>query len=190
MPARSKTDPSPQPKVYIAAPYPIRISAIALKEHLERRGVTVTSRWLISDGVESDEFAEEDLEDVRAADVLIAFNPPDWAQLGTGGRHVEFGYALALGKPIVLFGVRSNIFHHLSRVRLAADVEDLIAAVGGLHPVLDDRAVLIGMAVEALEGIVDFPGHHMCQHCRDLVDTALCHLERATATGAPAEAQR
>lgn len=82
-------------KIYIAAPYPTRL------------------------------VARQDLADVDAADTLLAFNPVGWENVGTGGRHVEFGYAVARGKQIVLYGVRSNIFHHLSQVRVITTVEEL-----------------------------------------------------------------
>ena len=45
---------------------------------------------------------------------------------------MEFGYALALGKPIVLIGERANIFHYLAHVRQvdgAADVPAVLAAM-------------------------------------------------------------
>ncbi len=117
-------------KVYIAAPYPERAQAIQLMTALESRQFEITSTWLKAPDEMADEFARLDLEDVARADVLVALNPTEWANNGTGGRHVEFGYALALAKPIVLIGVRSHIFHHLNEVCLiGADVsmDDLSA---------------------------------------------------------------
>lgn len=112
-------------KVYIAAPYPMRDAAITLMQRLETQGVEVTSRWLKAPDTLSDAHAQKDLQDVARADVLLAFNPDGWTDRGTGGRHVELGYALALGKPILLVGERSNIFHHLSTVKVVDDTEDI-----------------------------------------------------------------
>lgn len=102
--------------VYIAAPYPLRDAAIELMRALEADGFLVTSTWLRQPDVMADEYAKLDLADVAKADCLLAMNPEGWENAGTGGRHVEYGYALALGKGIVLFGAKSHIFHHLDSV--------------------------------------------------------------------------
>ncbi len=117
-------------KVYIAAPYPARTDAIAVMHRLESVGHHVTSRWLKDDEDPFDvtaqsKYAAKALADVRVADVLLALNAPEWANAGTGGRHVELGCALALGKQVVLLGRRSNVFHHLSVVRVIERIEDL-----------------------------------------------------------------
>ena len=103
-------------KVYIAAPYELRDRAISLMQTLERVGHEVTSSWL--KGVDRDDHAtaQKDLDEVAAADMLMLINPGEFRNKGTGGRHVEVGYALALGKRVQVLGVRSNIFHHLDHV--------------------------------------------------------------------------
>ncbi len=115
--------------VYIAAPYPERSAAIDLMQALSACNVLVTSRWLWEADALCDGDARKDLLDVAAADVLVAMNPQAWGEAGTGGRHVEFGYALALGKPIVLIGARTNIFHHLSDVCVVEDASEIAATV-------------------------------------------------------------
>lgn len=114
--------------VYIAAPYPCRNEAIGIMAHLEANGCAVTSTWLRQPDQMADEFAKLDLADVARADVLLAFNPRGWEQKGTGGRHVELGYALALGIPVVLLGERSNIFHFLDSI-VPANQNDIVGAV-------------------------------------------------------------
>jgi nucleoside 2-deoxyribosyltransferase len=116
-------------QVYIAAPYPERAAAQRVGRALEAAGVAVTSSWLCLDDVPSEASAARDLADVARADVLVALNPDSWHDRGTGGRHVEVGYALALGKPIVLVGARSQIFHHLRAVTVVPDDRDLAAHV-------------------------------------------------------------
>lgn len=111
-------------KVYIAAPYPVRDRAATMMRVLELRGVEVTSRWLKAPDTMCDEHARKDLEDVAAADVLLALNPEGWEDKGTGGRHVELGYAIALGKPILLVGERTNIFHYLSSIVQVDEISD------------------------------------------------------------------
>ena len=113
-------------KVYIAAPYPIRDRAVSVMHVLELTGIEVTSRWLKAPDEMTDEHARKDLEDVAEADVLLALNPDGWEEKGTGGRHVELGYALARGKPVLLVGERSNIFHHLSTVTQIDEIADVV----------------------------------------------------------------
>lgn len=120
-------------RIYIAAPYQLRHVAVEMRADLTSRGHVITSRWLMEthdvDEKLSDErnavLAHEDIQDIRAADTVLALNPPGWESKGTGGRHFEFGVALILGKSLILFGVRSNAFHYLSEIRVIERLEDL-----------------------------------------------------------------
>jgi nucleoside 2-deoxyribosyltransferase len=112
-------------KVYIAAPYSKRDETIEVMQRLEERGIAVVSRWLRELDPESHAAALRDLEDVANADVLFFLQPKGWEKLGAGGRHVEMGYAIALGKEIVMFGEKSNVFHHLRGIRFIESLEDL-----------------------------------------------------------------
>ena len=112
-------------KVYIAAPYELRDHAISVMHHLEALGHEVTSSWLKGVDQNDDATARKDLADVRSADLLLLINPAEYAGKGTGGRHVEVGYALALEIPVVIVGVRSNIFYYLQRVRVIVSVGEL-----------------------------------------------------------------
>ncbi len=126
-------------KIYIAAPYAEREYAIRVMHACEARGIDVTSRWLKMPSEETDEWARFDLEDVASADWLVALNPPQYANKGTGGRHAELGYALALGKSIALIGEKSNIFHYLSHI-VRVDNFDPVAIAHGLLLTALDRA--------------------------------------------------
>lgn len=119
-------------KVYVAAPYQLRPSAVGLKKAIERLGGVVTSRWLTRQGGESNRAARMCLADIDAADVLVALNPATWATAGTGGRHVELGYALAREKRVLLVGVRNNVFHHHSDVQHVDTVFQALELVGEL----------------------------------------------------------
>ena len=48
-----------------------------------------------------------------AADAVIIFTEIPNTILATGGRHVEFGLALAQGKRMIIVGPRENVFHYL-----------------------------------------------------------------------------
>lgn len=123
-------------KIYLAARYSRRVELCGYRETLLRSGHIVTSRWLNGehqlsrDGLKlgavgeeyveagSDQeaaalrqfFAREDMEDVRAADLVIAFTEAPRAETSRGGRHVELGMALAWDKRIFIVGPRENVF--------------------------------------------------------------------------------
>lgn len=103
-------------KVYVAAPWPLREAARTLAEALSaHEGILVTSRW-VSVECENAAGAQMDLEDVDEANTLVLYNPPEWVNAGGGGRHTEFGYALAKGKRLIVYGKISNVFHELPQV--------------------------------------------------------------------------
>jgi len=125
-------------KYYLAGRYDRREELKGYADELRALGHTVTSRWLLygthvlasdskyylDDGVPlaMSFFAQEDYEDIKASDALVFFSeplffsePPDTASK-RGGRHVEFGMALAWGKRLVIIGPRENVFHCLPQV--------------------------------------------------------------------------
>lgn len=111
--------------VYIAAPYPLKEEARELRNQLERCGVVVTSRWLDGREDTDEQSAETDLRDVRAAQAVVLLNPDAWANIGTGGRHVEIGAALTYGMPVYILGVKSNVFHTMSLCHVVPTFMDL-----------------------------------------------------------------
>jgi hypothetical protein len=74
-------------------------------------------------------YAVEDLADVAAAHAVVVMSPTAWLNSGSGGRHVEVGYALGLGMPIVLLGVRGTVFHYLKQVRAVDGFSGLLDAL-------------------------------------------------------------
>lgn len=123
-------------KIYLAGRYSRRLELCGYREELQKLGLAVTSRWLNGehqlsrDGLKlgaigeeyveagNDQeaaalrqfFAKEDMEDVRAADLVIAFTEAPRAEASRGGRHVELGMAIAWGKTIWIVGPRENVF--------------------------------------------------------------------------------
>jgi len=102
-------------RYHLAARYARRVELCRYREQLLSIGDTVTSRWLDFRKMPSWScgIAREDCEDLMAADAVIIFTEIPNTILATGGRHVEFGLALAQGKRMIIVGPRENVFHYL-----------------------------------------------------------------------------
>jgi nucleoside 2-deoxyribosyltransferase len=111
--------------VYLAARIRRRDELVAHAAELQAAGIEVTSSWLTmpvpSDWNSSvwEDLARVDREDVLRADGLVLFAEPE--RDGGSGRHVEFGMALALGKPTIVVGRVENLFQRLPDVRVVDD---------------------------------------------------------------------
>lgn len=128
-------------KIYLAGRYGRREQLKQVREVLQKRGHVVTSRWLDTDWETPDgrattsappEYREKycliDLEDVMAADVVINFTEASDSTAGKrGGRHVEFGVAIAAGKRLIVIGHRENIFHWHPSVEFFATFEEMLS---------------------------------------------------------------
>ena len=110
--------------VYFAARFARLAQLNRYRADLAALGFEVTSRWLTVAAREPGvAYSEDDLrrlavidqEDVLAADTLVCF-AEDQGEGGNGGRHVEVGMALALGKQVIVIGRREHIFHRLPEV--------------------------------------------------------------------------
>jgi nucleoside 2-deoxyribosyltransferase len=118
-------------KVYLAARFSRLEELLGYKAELRRLGIEVTSRWLLGGhewvGTADEEipveelarFAADDIADLEEADVLICFTESPRSGPARGGRHVEFGYALAIGKPTIVVGHRENVFYCLPGIQFA-----------------------------------------------------------------------
>lgn len=107
--------------IYLAAQFkeqPLMIQwAIFLKHH----GHYITSRWLfhteedLKNGLdEANLKAKIDLDDIDASDYMISQTLSRGELFTGGGRHIEFGYALAKGKKLINVGGSENVFHTLA----------------------------------------------------------------------------
>lgn len=117
-------------KVYLAAPYAdmSRMQQWAVK--LREAGHVCTSRWIYGneEGMTTSRAAQMDLGDVDEADAVISMTLTPGSMFSSGGRHVEFGYALARGKRLIIVNSvgPENIFHELPQVMRARSIEDAI----------------------------------------------------------------
>jgi hypothetical protein len=117
---------TPQPRagvvrVYIAARGEDQALAAEVRAHLSLAGIGCTARWIDQSLTnESHDEAQQDIEDVRAAHVLVLLKPIDSHRRTTGGHHVETGIALERGLPVVLLGEIENVFHHHDQVTALA----------------------------------------------------------------------
>ena len=127
--------------VYLAARYGRREELCGYKADLESRGHQVPARWLLGDhqvhGLEAAQaverggavpapqarlFAEDDMADLLASDVVISFTELPRTSASRGGRHVEFGVALGLRRAggqvrrLFVVGPLENVFHALPEV--------------------------------------------------------------------------
>ena len=116
-------------KIYLAARFSKRHKAHELGKYLCAMGHEIVSRWTLPDAEhvipvgmsqqaadsERRRFAMEDIEDIDSCDWMISLMEEP-RNNGRGGRHVEFGYALALGKKLTIIGPKETVFHHLDQV--------------------------------------------------------------------------
>ena len=124
---------------YFAAQFSRLAEVKALVEEARMAGVEVNSRWLNQYSTsgyaggpgEGIKFAERDLEDIEVADALLFFAEDPTIGIPRGGRHVEFGYALALDKRIEVVGPKENVFHLLSRTVHWPDFKSWLASKSG-----------------------------------------------------------
>ena len=122
-------------KIYLASPFEKQAGMKTLADSLTHAGYTITSKWLTEDETAAQHaaLAWRDVQDINEADVVVVNNPTDFFHAGTGGRHVEFGYALAMHKPLILLGRPSNVFHYLPTVIQAPDYHTLFTVLAGLR---------------------------------------------------------
>src|SRR5437764_14256577 len=89
--------------VYLSARHMRSPELNAAKRDLEVAGIRVTARWLSGteapEGAGANWLAHVSREDIERADAYILFGDE---RGDSGHRHVEFGIALALGKPIIV----------------------------------------------------------------------------------------
>lgn len=102
-------------------------------EKLQALGYEIHSSWIyepLDPPVPPLTCAMRDLDELAVSDLLIAFTEgPIVSDRNTGGRHVEFGYAIATGIDCFVVGELENVFHHLTEVRHFPTFDDLMAVM-------------------------------------------------------------
>jgi nucleoside 2-deoxyribosyltransferase len=115
---------------YLAGPYARLYQLATYHVALEAIGHTVTSSWLRGQDAQFDatlppdkaaQWAQQDLADIAAAEVLLAFTEIPESPHRRGGRHFEAGYAYALGKPIIVIGPTEHAFYCLPDIQHSPD---------------------------------------------------------------------
>lgn len=103
-----------------------KLKAEDIKEQL---GWNCTASWIYGGekGLRRREIAEKDLEDVYHSDCLIAISYPRGLPKPGGGRWVEFGYALGLGKKCFVIGNYENVFCHTPGVKVYPSLQDFVS---------------------------------------------------------------
>lgn len=127
-------------KFYLASRYSRREELCGYARQLESLGHTIVTRWLAGNNQIDDaglsaeakqeeriRFATEDLADLMAADICLSFTETPRGTNSRGGRHVEFGAALAKGLRCVIIGPRENVFHYLPEVEIYSDFQTFLA---------------------------------------------------------------
>jgi hypothetical protein len=115
-------------RIYLASAFSRNPEMRDIRDRLEALGHKVVSTWhdiqdgdakeaLFDEQLQNDPghcagFAITDLYQIEAmADTVVSFTGGG----GRGGRHVEHGYAMGLGKDTIIVGPREHVFHCLMR---------------------------------------------------------------------------
>lgn len=115
-------------RIYLAAAYGRHAEVEGHARRLRAAGFRVVSTWheAQQEGARLDNgkdcppcavagrWANECLKDLQRAELLLSFTE---GRPGRGGRHVEYGFALALFKDLWVCGPEEHIFHCLPEVR-------------------------------------------------------------------------
>lgn len=118
--------------VYLAGAYGAREHLLQVAGTFVFHGHTVTSSWLLDNhpvhtgtiNTAPDQYdsycverVRKDLADILRSDVLVAYSRAALTALdpyiptASGGRHVETGFAISAGIPVIVVGEPDNIFH-------------------------------------------------------------------------------
>jgi hypothetical protein len=123
--------------VYLSAASERQEELRRYRSALEKQEWTVTSSWLdewMRIDYSASQLAVQDVADIYACDVFVAFAD---GQYSRGGRHVELGVALALGKFVICVGPKEHLFHsHPSIMARLDDTSVLLPFIGGMSLVM------------------------------------------------------
>lgn len=117
---------------YLASKYDYRSQVLKVAALLMLAGHTVKADWLTGihheGGIgEPKDWAKQDLEDIDNATHVVVFNLPVDDPEPSTGRNIEYGYALAKGKTVIVVGEGESVFFELASDRFAT-IEDFLDA--------------------------------------------------------------
>lgn len=124
-------------RIYLAARYGRRAELCGYRETMKELGHVVTSRWLDTDDSQGEpestaDHAATDLEDIKDADVFVAFTEAPDSTFARGGRHVELGYALGITmKAFHVVGPRENVFCLLPEIHQHDSFAEFLTYING-----------------------------------------------------------
>lgn len=127
-------------RVYLAAGFSRKNEIAEKSQELENLGIKVTSTWPWENAAPNstlDEVGDDylifngrkDLNEILAADALILFTQSPLKPFCRGGRMHEAGFAMGLGKTLLICGPKENIFHYLPEVNQFDTWEQLKATL-------------------------------------------------------------
>jgi nucleoside 2-deoxyribosyltransferase len=109
---------------------PYRVAARWIDEPPSALSSALDSPTCFTDHLQATaEICERDLLDVSRCDLFVALTQSPQTPSLRGGRHVEFGYALALNKHIAIIGPRENVFHASPAVMQFTDIAEFLASL-------------------------------------------------------------
>lgn len=105
--------------IYLCAQFKEQALMLVWAEKLINSGHTITSRWLGAkeEGTNSKiakDAADIDLDDIDKSEIVISHTLNRGDLYTGGGRHIEYGYALAKGKRLINIGGFESVFHSLA----------------------------------------------------------------------------
>ena len=147
-------------RIYLASRYERAMEMYDYAVRLAGMGHDVTSRWIHhavwkdkdplrelresvnanqhSIPMEAASIASEDIVDIYRADLVVCFTEQPASGYGRGGRHVEFGIALAYNKKLATVGPRENNFYTLPNAN--ANYDTFEEMVDDLPVIMDDAS--------------------------------------------------
>lgn len=108
-------------KIYLAAQFKEQPLMRQWEVKLKAAGHKVTSRWLYhteedlkNNPNEAYNKANIDLCDIDISDCMISHTLNRGDLFTGGGRHIEYGYAMAKGKKLINVGGSESVFHTIA----------------------------------------------------------------------------
>ncbi len=120
-------------KIYIAARYGRREEMEKIATEITEAGHEVTSRWVFGgeEGLDNEQIALLDVEDVVRADAILTFTEPYGSSNVGGGRHWELGFGFGLGHLCIVVGPLEIVFHHLPKLKRFSSLKQALRYLRG-----------------------------------------------------------